>query len=160
MPPAPSYARMRLARQMTDARVTRSRQRRSPVITPAANFHDQIDRSKGRYECWPWTGRTGSHGYGQVRVREDGWPTTVGAHRVAYYLATGFWSEHYSRSPARKVVRHLCHSKTCCNPLHLLIGTHGDNAWDDQMRRQGVDLVAIRIGLGEGPFLPVVGWAK
>jgi len=29
-----------------------------------------------------------------------------------------------------KVVRHLCHNKGCCNPMHLLEGTHQENILD------------------------------
>ena len=155
MTPIPSYAWRKIALDLGVARTLR-RARREQVTCPAS-FGDNVRRG-GKWDCWPWTGRVGRQGYGQVRVRENGWPTTVGAHRVAYYLATGFWSDQ--QSPSRKVIRHLCHNPTCCNPRHLLVGTFRDNAWDAAMRRAGVDLIAIRIGLGEGPFLPVAGVAQ
>lgn len=153
-----SSARAKLACDLTAAACFARRQSPPPSVRPPSTFNDLVDRSGGGWACWPWMARASSQGYGQVRVREGGWPTTVGAHRVAYYLATGFWSDQ--RSGSRKVIRHLCHNPSCCNPRHLVAGTFRDNAWDAYMRRLGVDLVAIRIGLGEGPFLPVVGWAK
>lgn len=117
------------------------------IVVPA-HFEGLIDRSAGPWGCWPWAGSASAEGYGLVRVRAGGLSASVGAHRVAYYLDTGFW--HWGRFGP--VIRHLCHSPSCCNPKHLLAGSRGENVWDDQMRAQGVDLVAIRRSLEEGPF--------
>lgn len=48
------------------------------------------------------------------------------AHRVAFWLAHGWWPP---------VVRHSCDWPPCCNPLHLLAGTVADNNAD--MHRRG-----------------------
>lgn len=83
---------------------------------------DRIDR-RGEDECWPWVGPVNDRGYGNVR-REFQGKRSQFSHRVAYQLAnpdvdlTGL------------VVRHLCHNPNCCNPAHLLHGTHADNVQD------------------------------
>lgn len=45
------------------------------------------------------------------------------AHRVAYEIARG-------PIPEGMLVRHSCDNPTCCNPDHLLIGTHKENTGD------------------------------
>lgn len=112
-------------------------------IEPPVSFHQNVDRRHSVAECWPWTGPRVPQGYGMTRVRCCGGHHTAHAHRIAYWLDTGFW--HWGRFGP--VVRHLCHNPSCCNPLHLLHGSRADNAWDNQMREAGFDLVAMRIAL-------------
>lgn len=124
---------------------------RSPLsaeIVVPDRFFSAIDKGAGPWGCWPWGGSSSAEGYGLVRVRAGGLSASVGAHRVAYYLDTGFW--HWGRFGP--VIRHLCHSPSCCNPRHLLAGSRADNVWDNQMRAQGVDLVLVRRALEEGLF--------
>lgn len=67
--------------------------------------------------CWEWQRSINPQtGYGQIGSA----PYT--AHKLAFTL----WNE---REPAG-VVRHQCHNKRCCNPRHLLDGTHREN-WQD-----------------------------
>ena len=67
-------------------------------------------------ECWEWTGaRKGRYGYGRYRGKN--------AHRTAYELSKG-------TIPAGMLVRHSCDNPPCCNPRHLLLGTHKDNTSD------------------------------
>lgn len=68
-------------------------------------------------ECWPWTGARQTSGYGSFRL--DG--KRIGAHRVAYAMATGIWPQ------GRLVIMHLCGHKWCTNPAHLQLGTAQQN---------------------------------
>lgn len=70
-------------------------------------------------ECWEWTGGRSDKGYGKYFI--DG--RTVGAHRWAYIFAKG-------PIPAGQVIRHTCDNPPCCNPDHLLAGTHAQNMQD------------------------------
>lgn len=83
-------------------------------------FWDKVDIC-GPDECWEWqaakTKGPGSYGvfYFDRRLHT--------AHRVALFLDTGVF-------PEGGVVRHTCDNPPCCNPAHLLVGTHADNVRD------------------------------
>ena len=82
-----------------------------------ALFWSHVD-IRGDDECWPWLIGTDPDGYGRSKhVGEQR------AHRVAYRLACG-------PIPEGEIVRHSCDNPPCCNPRHLLTGTHADNAKD------------------------------
>jgi hypothetical protein len=74
--------------------------------------------------CWLWTRATNSHGYGKVCI--DG--KTISAHRAAYATWNG-------PLPSEKALLHTCDTPACCNPAHLLTGTHAENMAD--MVRKG-----------------------
>lgn len=101
-----------------------------------AAFLARIDMQPGADACWPWLGSILASGYGQVWW--GGRPQ--GAHRVAVMLADGAWP-----APGL-VVRHLCHNRVCCRPVHLRVGTHQDNS-DDMVaagRQRGPHVVPGR----------------
>ncbi|MGC2075292.1 MAG: HNH endonuclease [Xanthobacteraceae bacterium] len=80
-------------------------------------FWARVDK-RGPDDCWPWTGEVFSaHGYGQVWFEG----ASRRAHRVAFRLTHGYYPP-YSR--------HSCDNYPCCNPEHLLEGTHLDNMRD------------------------------
>ena len=68
--------------------------------------------------CWEWKKSTNSAGYGQTTVDKKYWLT----HRLSYFLKNG--------SMPGRVIRHKCHNRKCCNPEHLVAGSHADN-WLD-----------------------------
>jgi hypothetical protein len=73
--------------------------------------------------CWAWTGRgKGAHGF-----HVYGGYTFGGlfhfAHRLAYELFNG-------PIPPGMCVLHRCDIPFCVNPVHLFLGTRGDNAAD------------------------------
>lgn len=77
-------------------------------------------------ECWPWESVRDGKGYGRFHYgRRSG----VGpmASRVAYLLVFG--------DPGDLEVMHVCDNPPCCNPGHLITGTHADNMADS--RRKG-----------------------
>lgn len=90
----------------------------SPITT--ARFWAKVDVKMDNRECWPWKAARTGNGYGNFKVREIS--THVPAHRVAYWLAKEY--------PGEQLVRHKCDNPICCNPAHLEVGTHADNARD------------------------------
>lgn len=73
--------------------------------------------------CWEWQGYCDGAGYGQIRIYGKAYKT----HRLAYALVNGVFPE---------VVRHSCDNPKCCNPDHLLGGTHQDNVADRVARQR------------------------
>jgi hypothetical protein len=74
--------------------------------------------------CWEWQLSCLPGGYGQTGACK----TEHRVHRLAFLAFKG-------PIPAGGVVRHRCHNRPCCNPKHLLLGTHQDNT-DDTKRDQ------------------------
>ena len=75
-------------------------------------------------ECWLWTPRAGTGGYGQLYVAGK----MRLAHRVAYEIAHG-------PIPSGLVVDHKCDIRNCVNPKHLKATTqraniHRARAWE------------------------------
>jgi predicted XRE-type DNA-binding protein len=75
--------------------------------------------------CWEWTGCKLNNGYGQFRLNNRRLP----AHRVSYTLTKG-------EIPEGLMVRHTCDNRLCCNPDHLILGTHADNMADMTERKR------------------------
>lgn len=85
---------------------------------PAKHFWSLVNRA-GPDECWEWTRSRTSSGYGRYKVRGK----RVVASRFAYETTVG-------AIPPGMVVCHRCDNPGCCNPSHLFIGTHLENALD------------------------------
>ena len=77
--------------------------------------------SKDPNGCWLWIKSITSAGYGQLTVNKQYFT----AHRYSYMLYNGILSDS-------DVVRHTCHTPRCCNPAHLIKGTHKDNYHDSK----------------------------
>ena len=77
-------------------------------------FNSKLDKSHGACGCWLWLANTMSSGYGRFWLRGK----NNGAHKIAYAMAFGV---------ARNFVLHTCDTPRCCNPLHLVDGTHQQN---------------------------------
>jgi hypothetical protein len=85
----------------------------------------KIDRSAGPDACWPWTGcRQKVSGYGAVAYQGK----QYNAHHLLFVVLNG---------PLKlgELVRHTCDWKPCCNPAHLLRGSHHQNTRDAVERR-------------------------
>lgn len=78
-----------------------------------AAFWAKVDKSG---ECWEWTARRQTHGYGQL-LWDGKWRL---AHRIAYEMANG-------PVPAGRELDHLCSNKACVRPDHLEAVTHREN---------------------------------
>ena len=75
-------------------------------------------------DCWEYMEFKFPQGYGQFwnGIRR------MGAHVFAY-------ESHYKcKIPKGKSVLHKCDNPSCCNPLHLYIGTQLDNMQDRSLR--------------------------
>ena len=84
--------------------------------------------------CWNWKLGKDRDGYGRVVFLGK----SVGAHRLAahYFL-------HFDLSPDLYVL-HKCDNPSCCNPLHLFVGTQKDNAVDMAKKKRGHNQYADR----------------
>lgn len=92
--------------------------------TRVRKFWSNIDRS-WEDECWPWKAKTTIAGYGRLRVNG----VRIRAHRYAYELTNG-------PIPDGIIIRHTCDNPICCNPDHLVAGTHVDNVMDRVKRKR------------------------
>lgn len=96
------------------------------AVASDQEFIDTINQTtmENHTGCWLWLGRT-TLGYGKVRFST---PTVKGdkaVHRESYRIFIG-------EIPEGLLIRHRCHNKLCCNPLHLEPGTDRDN-WLDML---------------------------
>jgi hypothetical protein len=73
--------------------------------------------------CWQWTKSVQVSGYGQFTMDNK----LIRAHRFAWLLFNG-------PVPDGILVCHKCDNPPCCNPEHLFLGTHADNARDKVLK--------------------------
>ena len=110
-----------------------------PVNTPEILW-SKVDK-RGPDECWPWKGYRNAQGYGRTWIGDKGYY----AHRVIYDLAHP--GEIALQAPKKAsstgFLRHRCDNPPCCNPAHLLIGTHADNMRDKIERGRQVSYTSI-----------------
>jgi HNH endonuclease len=78
--------------------------------------------------CHLWTANTAKNGYGRFKLRDG---TQAPAHRIAWEIANG-------PIPYGLQVLHKCDVRSCVNPEHLFLGTHGDNMRDMVNKRRGL----------------------
>jgi len=69
--------------------------------------------------CWIWLGTVAQNGYGRITTARN---RDKKPHHLLYEQTYGKWSG---------MLRHLCHTKLCCNPAHLMPGTAADNSADE-----------------------------
>ncbi len=115
-----------------------------------AEFWERVNKHAPN-GCWEWTAGKWDEGYGKYYVGRKG----QRAHRLVYMLARerdipAYIDERDIPNPAdaeehirAAVVRHRCDNPPCCNPAHLVLGTHKENSADrderertEQARRQ------------------------
>lgn len=93
-------------------------------------FLAKIDR-RGPDECWNWTASKMAGGYGAFNWEG----VTAKAHRLA-------WRHAFGDIPDGLNVCHHCDNRICCNPAHLFLGTHLDNARDRNSKSRQIKGVA------------------
>lgn len=86
-----------------------------------ARFWSHVD-VRGQDDCWEWK-RARSHGYGRFNLGGR----MLTASRVAFEITHGELGDDEAR--------HTCDNPPCCNPAHLIRGTHAENMAD--MARRG-----------------------
>lgn len=89
----------------------------TPSESDKARFFAKIKKPEDEDGCWIWTAGKIA-GYGVFGLEG----ANVFSHRLSYFL-------HVS-DPREMLVLHKCDNPPCCNPRHLFLGTHLDNAKD------------------------------
>ena len=96
-------------------------------MTTYERFLQKVNRANGRESCHLWMASVDQDGYGWFWA--DG--RAQKAHR---------WILGYLRgNPLRpyEMACHTCDTPSCCNPVHLYVGTAADNARDRTVRGRG-----------------------
>ena len=111
-----------------------------PKNTPA-ELWSKVDR-RGPDECWPWLGTRNEQGYGRTEIGNKNYY----AHRVIYALANPGVIRRAApkRKSAPGFLRHSCDNPPCCNPAHLIVGTHLENMGDKVARGRVLDMRGAR----------------
>ena len=97
-----------------------------PIMTPkrVARFRAKISTAATVRGCLLWIPKARNNkGYGLFQGAVGYLGFSFLAHRVA-------WALHHETEPGKQVIRHRCDNPACCNPEHLIAGTHSDNMLD------------------------------
>lgn len=90
---------------------------------------------KGPDECWEWQACKNEKGYGLFQIFD----LPKKAHRIAFEMAVGPIMNDLH-------VCHTCDNRPCCNPSHLLLGTHNDNMMDRELKGRNVVMLGEENG--------------
>jgi hypothetical protein len=106
----------------------------------ADRFWSHVQRG-GPDECWEWQGFRNRLGYGSAWLGIPHRP--INAQRAAWILT-------YGDIPSPRVhVCHHCDNPPCCNPAHLFLGSHAENARDMASKGRMPYRVALTIEQAE-----------
>jgi len=86
---------------------------------PKELFWGHVDTLGGPDSCWEWFQSVDRNGYGYTWWNGR----NARAHRVA-------WQITFGDIPVGMCVLHKCDNPSCCNPMHLWLGTRSDNVAD------------------------------
>jgi HNH endonuclease len=88
---------------------------------------DLLGRTKKVNECYEWSGKLTTHGYGQLMINSK----IMSAHRAMMVAKTE------ADIPEGMCVLHSCDNPKCINPDHLWIGTQKENMHDKIAKGRG-----------------------
>ncbi len=111
-----------------------------PANTPEVLW-SKVDK-RGEDECWNWKGFINHDGYGRTWINDYGYF----AHRVIYNLV--YPNVITLNAPKTTdefgFLLHTCDNPSCCNPKHLIVGTHKDNMEDKVRKGRSPDFTGGR----------------
>lgn len=116
-----------LSADASKSKRARSARAKRPRLTEEERFDAKRDKSGGPDACWTWmAGTSHADGYGKFGAKIDGKWKTVGAHRYAFQLA----NPTVGLLRGVEILHASCcgQNRLCCNPRHLRIGSHQENA--------------------------------
>jgi hypothetical protein len=87
-------------------------------------YWEKVDVTKSD-KCWNWLGAVNKDGYGRVRFQGK----LIYSHRLSLIY------QQPNIDLDKKIVMHICDNPKCCNPKHLILGTHADNQ-NDKFKKQ------------------------
>lgn len=82
------------------------------------NFWKNVNKTK---HCWIWKAAKTKAGYGQINLNYK---------RVYTHILVFEWTYGKIIKGIGLEVMHKCDNPACCNPKHLVLGTHCDNMKD------------------------------
>ena len=102
---------------------------------------DKVERHRWN-QCWPWIGKSKSDaGYGRLDIAGvEG----VYAHRAAYLSAHPGSIELKDDGSKEQCIMHRCDNPKCCNPRHLVLGSHLENMADMRAKKRGHKYVSTQ----------------
>lgn len=98
--------------------------------TTAESFWRRVKKQNG---CWEWQGAKNSTGYGTLSFHGK----AATAHRVAAFFS-GLVSDIAAPKDRRGsgFILHECDNRSCCNPLHMRVGSYAANQLDAYKRNR------------------------
>lgn len=99
-----------------------------PVLTEKnkRNFFRKVSTTPTENGCLEWLAGKFKDGYGIFHIGAK----TFISHRIAYFLYTG-------NDPTGLQACHRCDNPSCCNPVHLFLGSHKENMQDKTKKGRG-----------------------
>jgi hypothetical protein len=117
----PATTKHQACLHMSEPIETKTQEYREIQLTPKiiGRFKRKVSQQPDEKGCLLWLAGKFTSGYGMFSVNGEPFK----ANRVAFLIANGYL-------PQDMCVMHTCDVPACCNPEHLTLGTHADNAAD------------------------------